>query len=120
MSLRFVKGTLAGQAHIIPQQYFVLTQGPRVGTDNMFNCMGLVIHAPTARIGCLAHIEAVTSTDAYEDNFTAYLMEMVLAMSKIAPLSTRAGGLQVGLFGRWSGPSRVQRELGPTPCGRWD
>jgi hypothetical protein len=97
----------AGNAHMIQQTYFAFSKGRWIGTSNMFNCMGLVIHSPTQRIGCLAHIEARTTANAYLDCVADFLAQMTIAMNK----ESRSGpdrGMEAGLFGNAGGMANAQ------------
>ncbi|WP_270936215.1 hypothetical protein [Falsiroseomonas oryzae] len=90
-----------GTAFMIPQRFTVRSiQGRRIGTSALMNCMGLVIHSPQHRIGCVAHIEAEGTTAAYITAFQRYLAYM---LSKIIKYGGSDGGMQVGLFGNVQG-----------------
>jgi hypothetical protein len=62
---------------MIRQTNFVFTKRRLVGTTDLSNCMGVVIHSPAKSRGCLAHIEAETSTDRYLNVFTDYIHQMI-------------------------------------------
>jgi hypothetical protein len=52
-------------AYIICQRFAAFTKGSPVGTSNLLNCMGIVIHNTVGRVGVVAHVEAQTSTEHY-------------------------------------------------------
>lgn len=93
-----------GRAFMINQQWTVRTIGKRrVGTANLNNCMGVVVHSPRYRVGCLAHIEAERIPDPYVEVFGRYLSYMTRIVLKYGERKHLADGrearLQLGLFG---------------------
>jgi hypothetical protein len=51
------------QCFTIPQRYAAFTKGSSIGTTNLFNCMGIVIHNRVGAVGAVAHVEAQSSGD---------------------------------------------------------
>lgn len=91
---------IADAAYLIPQQWTVRSlKGHRIGTRNMFNCTGVVVHSPSAGIGCLAHIEAEDYA-TYAATFNIFIVYMV---GKIRKYGTVNATLQAALFGNANG-----------------
>jgi hypothetical protein len=93
---------LAEAAYLIDQQWTVRSlKRRRIGTINMFNCMGVVVHSPSAGIGCLAHIEAEDYA-TYGATFNTFITYMV---GKIRKYGGAAPTFQAALFGNANGSS---------------
>lgn len=91
---------VATDAYLINQKWTVRSRhGRRIGTLNMFNCMGVVVHSPSAGIGCLAHIEAEAYA-TYDATFNQFITYMV---SKIRKYGGAAPTMQAALFGNANG-----------------
>lgn len=69
MELQVTKMTREQEQSILPyiicQRFAAFTKGSPVGTNNLLNCMGIVIHNTFGRVGVVAHVEAQTSTEHY-------------------------------------------------------
>jgi hypothetical protein len=100
MPIGIQTGALPGNAYLIDQKWTVRSlKGRRIGTLNMFGCMGVVIHSPSAGIGCLAHIEA-EGYDTYAATFNTFITYMI---SKIRKYGGKAPTFQAALFGNFDG-----------------
>jgi hypothetical protein len=88
------------QAFLIPQKLAATTTGSAVGTSNMFNCTGVIIHNPQGNCGVVAHVEAQTDDlDYLESMFEAFQ----LMMSKLNSIGGGNGPLDVVLMGNGGG-----------------
>lgn len=105
MPLTIVAATGPGSACMILQKYFISTNGSRVGSNGFSNCLGLVIHSPRDKAGCLAHVEAVNSRAEYSAWVHRFADAMISRISRSVFGRNIDPNLQAGLFGNRDGPS---------------
>jgi len=100
MPITIQVAAIAENAYIIDQKWTVRSlKGRRIGTLNMFGCMGIVMHSPSAGIGCLAHIEAEDYA-TYAATFNTFIVYMIGKIRKYGGLNPT---LQAALFGNFDG-----------------
>jgi len=87
-------------AYLIPQKKGVAMWGAMVGTKNMFNCLGIVIHNAQGSCGVITHVEAQDSEDEYISHTEQAIQKMMI---KLNASGGNQGSLEVVTLGNAGG-----------------
>jgi hypothetical protein len=103
------------QAYLIPQKIAATTTGSVVGTTNMFNCTGIIIHNSQGNCGVITHVEAQTRDGDY---LAAMFGAFELMMSKLNSIGGGNGPLDVVIMGN-AGGSALYAEMLADKLPKW-
>lgn len=107
LNVQELKGEYPGTAVMVSQRYFAVTQGSAVGTNNLMNCLGIVMHNKIHNVGAVAHVEA-SEEEAYKVDIQRTVGMMIEAINGIT--ETR-GFLEVVLLGNAGGSESMASAL---------
>ena len=82
---------------MISQTYIAISDNQIIGTTNLFNCLGIVIHSDTLKKGAVAHIQA-EETSKYRD-LTEQFIKQMMKYGGLGDAST----LEIAFFGNGNG-----------------
>jgi hypothetical protein len=106
--LNVVSDGTSAEAYAISQRKAIFSSGPAIGTNNLFNCLGIVIHNRASKTGVIAHVEAQTTKEKYLidiDNSLKKMMRVINENSRVM------GSLVVVLTGNCSGDVEFSQQL---------
>ncbi|MCW3102336.1 MAG: hypothetical protein JWO09_776 [Bacteroidetes bacterium] len=107
MALSIQESNPEKHAHLISQRFGIFSDGPAIGTTNLINCMGIIIHNNMGEMGILAHIEARTDENTYLKSIQTSLQIMVETLKS----KGKVGTVSVVLMGNMSNRSREAESL---------
>src|SRR5687767_8881639 len=87
-------------ASSVPQRFAAFTDDKPVGTVNLANCMGIVIHNRLGHCGVVAHVEAGANSSKYAADIDYALRQM---MSTLNTAGGSSGSLSIVILGNANG-----------------
>jgi hypothetical protein len=107
LKVQELPGQYPGTAVMVSQRYFAVTKGSAVGTNNLMNCLGIVMHNKIHNVGAVAHVEA-REEEAYKVDVDLTVGMMIEEINRIT--ETR-GFLEVVLLGNAAGGESMASAL---------
>ena len=107
MRLNVIDTQPTNAAVMVSQGWAAMSKTCLIGTANLFNCLGIVIHNRVGNVGVVAHVEAKNSKDYLKD-IKGALKEI---MAKINDSGGGSGSLSVVLLGNSGANSDFNQSL---------
>jgi hypothetical protein len=88
--------TAEKNAFMVKQKFAAISKGSLIGTRNLMNCLGVVLHNRVAGVGIVAHVEAQTNLNDYT-KVANNILEFLL--TKLNERGGQTGSLSLVLLG---------------------
>ena len=96
------------EAYAISQRYAIFSSGPAIGTNNLMNCLGIVIHNRVSKTGVIAHVEAQSKNEEYLIDIDNSLKKMMIVINQNSRVM---GSLALVLTGNGGSDTEFSQQL---------